>query len=266
MQHYNVVTIPVINTLSSELLSVFTAVESWYRQISHDVCRIRIDVRPCAAIEQIQNSYAQAGGMGVLPCNSQGLVRHVLDSLDYTVVQRLRATDERLMIITGNAFKPHTWRLPNRGIHYSIIPSNASFGAVAHELGHLLFDWPDLDWEKSLGQDCLMSLGAVGSLGRSPSLPCAPLRLTQGWIKPIVIDRSTTVQQINTDKVGIINWQQYKVLVEYRRQHENAYLLVYRCKGKKKQLHPRIIGRIKLTESDNSNSVLGCIATALRSC
>jgi len=265
-QDYTVATIPVIHAPASQQLSVFTAVESWYRQISHNHCRICIDVLPCVVIEHDPNKYAQAGGMGAPPGNSQTLVRHVLDCSDHTIVQRLRAGEDRLMIITGNAFKPHTWRLPNRGIRYSILPSNACFGAIAHELGHLLFDWPDLDWEQSLGQDCLMSLGALGSHGHSPSLPCAPLRLSQDWIKPIVIDRSTTVQQLNTDKVGIVNWQQYRVFVEYRRQHENAYLLIYRCKGKEKHIHPRVIGRMKLTEADNSSSVLGCIATVLRTC
>lgn len=266
MQHYTVATIPVIDTLPSELLSLFTAVESWYRQVSHDICRIRIDLRPCTAIEQNQNSYSQAGGMGSPPGNSQALVRHVLDCSNHDLVQRLRAGGERLMIITGNAFKPHTWRLPNRGIHYTIIPSNASFGAIAHELGHLLFDWPDLDWEKSLGRDCLMSMGAVGNHGRNPSPPCAPLRMNQGWMDPLVIDGATTVKELNTHRIGIVNWRQQSVLVEFRQRYEQAFLLVYTCKGNDKSLRPRIIGRIKLTEADCDTAVLGSVATALRSC
>jgi hypothetical protein len=211
--------------------------------------------------------------MGHPPGNSQRLVK---DALSYTKATSgtLALLAPNLLVLSNNKMKPHTWHLRNGGSYlenglwcrrYAIIPANATLGMTAHELGHLLFDWPDLAWEKSLGEDCLMSPGASANSGKDPSPSCAPLRVNQGWIDPLAINGSTTVQALYAEKIGRLDWQQHNVFVEYRKQHESTSLLVYSCKGKQKRNHPKTIGRIRLTDADDTNSVLGPIAPKLRS-
>ncbi|MCI0508187.1 MAG: hypothetical protein L0Z73_19085 [Gammaproteobacteria bacterium] len=263
MQSYKVVTIALDNVPSPEWRSLLKGIEIWFANISRNLCCIGFDILPYVALGVNQYYFTPAGGMGAPPRNSQTLIKHVLDCLDATVVQQFEHTEKHLLVIANYAFKSHTWHLHNRGLRYSIVPSNATFGAVAHELGHLLFDWPDLDWEKSLGEDCLMSLGALRYNG-TPALPCAPLRVKQGWIDPIVVDQLTTVQDLSIKQIGTINWQRHNVLVEYRVRKETACLLIYSNKYEGKLFHPKIIGRIPVTNSDGRNLVLGLIAPKLR--
>jgi hypothetical protein len=274
-KHYDIAVLPVIQDVSPNCLAEqLDLVKQWYRNISRGNCRLSFQLLPVAQLNYPLNHYAVSGGMGHPPRNSQRLVR---DALLYMKAAHgsLALLAPNLLVLSNDKIKPHTWHLRNGGHHlengrwcrrYAIIPANATLGMTAHELGHLLFDWPDLAWEKSLGEACLMARGATRSSGRSPSPPCAPLRVGQGWIDPIAINYSTTVEELATEKIGIVNWQQNNVFVEYRSRHERANLLVYTCKGQKKRLHPKIIGCIRLTDADHTNSVLGLIAPKLRSC
>src|ERR1051325_4592886 len=74
-------------------------------------------------------------------------------------------------------------------------------GVWCHELGHLLFNWPDLtEGTTSSGEPithtwCLMSSGGWNGTnagmpaGFSPAHPCAPLKIRQGWITPQTISQ-----------------------------------------------------------------------------
>lgn len=75
----------------------------------------------------------------------------------------------------------------------------ATIGIMAHELGHLTFNWPDLyDTDRSsdgIGAFCLMSSGSWGAIpgalsGTSPVYPNAWLRDKAGWVEPVVLDGS----------------------------------------------------------------------------
>lgn len=68
---------------------------------------------------------------------------------------------------------------------YLTIPEDARIGVSAHELGHLLFGWPDLyDTDGSsegVGNWCLMGGGSWNNLGDTPAHPSAWFKLNQGW-------------------------------------------------------------------------------------
>ncbi|KAF2179017.1 M6 metalloprotease [Zopfia rhizophila CBS 207.26] len=69
------------------------------------------------------------------------------------------------------------------------IPEDAKIGVSAHEIGHLVFGWPDLyDTDNSsagIGNWCVMSYGSWGGGGDRPVHPSAWCKATQGWIDVI---------------------------------------------------------------------------------
>jgi immune inhibitor A len=86
----------------------------------------------------------------------------------------------------------HKWVLSQRltldAVHlyaYLTVPEDGRLGVFAHELGHLLFQWPDLydtDYSSAgLGNWCIMAGGSWNNGGDTPALPCAWCKLAQGW-------------------------------------------------------------------------------------
>jgi immune inhibitor A len=69
---------------------------------------------------------------------------------------------------------------------YLTVPEDAKIGVCCHELGHLLFGWPDLydtDYSSSgLGQWCLMAGGSWNGNGEVPAHPSAWCKAAQGWV------------------------------------------------------------------------------------
>lgn len=69
---------------------------------------------------------------------------------------------------------------------YLTVPEDAKIGVCAHELGHLLFGWPDLyDTDRSsngIGNWCLMAGGTWNGGGDRPAHPSAWCKAHQGWV------------------------------------------------------------------------------------
>ncbi|HJU40631.1 MAG TPA: M6 family metalloprotease domain-containing protein [Tahibacter sp.] len=69
---------------------------------------------------------------------------------------------------------------------YLTIPEDARIGVSAHELGHLLFGFPDLYDEDStsegVGNWCLMGGGSWNGGGDTPAHPSAWCKANQGWV------------------------------------------------------------------------------------
>jgi immune inhibitor A len=104
---------------------------------------------------------------------------------------------------TGDIWS-HKWVLPSAysadgtNIYaYLTIPEDARIGVSAHELGHLLFGWPDLydtDYSSAgIGDWCLMAGGSWGGGGDIPVHPSAWCKLNQGWANAVVPTTNATV-------------------------------------------------------------------------
>ncbi|MFI5681685.1 M6 family metalloprotease domain-containing protein [Streptomyces cellulosae] len=90
----------------------------------------------------------------------------------------------------------HKWVLPSaynadgaRIYGYLTIPEDAKIGVCAHELGHLLFGFPDLydidGSSEGVGDWCLMGGGSWGGGGDIPTHPSAWCKVQQGWAKAV---------------------------------------------------------------------------------
>jgi len=126
----------------------------------------------------------------------------------------------------------HKWVLPNvfstdhtNLYAYLTVPEDCKLGVCAHELGHLLFGFPDLydtDYtSEGVGNWCLMGGGSWNDRGNTPAHPCAWCKMQQGW--------AMVINQVkNEDKVKIDPVQKSKTV--YRLWKEglpgNEYFLV----------------------------------------
>ena len=103
----------------------------------------------------------------------------------------------RLLLVADGPFHPHCWRLPpEQGGSYALLPTSASAGIAAHELGHLLLGWSDAPWA---GRYCLMGSGARST---PPAPPRASLRLEAGWDTQLTADAATTAGQLGVARHG----------------------------------------------------------------
>ncbi|MCX5521354.1 M6 family metalloprotease domain-containing protein [Streptomyces bobili] len=77
---------------------------------------------------------------------------------------------------------------------YLTISEEARIGVCAHELGHLLFGFPDLydtdDSSEGVGSWCLMGSGSWGGGGDIPTHPSAWCKVNQGWATTKIVTNS----------------------------------------------------------------------------
>jgi immune inhibitor A len=116
---------------------------------------------------------------------------------------------------TGNSrdIWSHKWTLPSamaadgKQIYaYLTIPQDARLGVCAHELGHLLFGFPDLydtdDSSEGIGNWCLMAGGSWNGGGDIPAHPSAWCKANQGWVSINNVTGSGTlsIQDVKTSR------------------------------------------------------------------
>src|SRR4051812_3472227 len=107
----------------------------------------------------------------------------------------------------------HKWVLPEeydadgtKIYAYLTIPENAKLGVAAHELGHLLFGFPDLydiDYtSEGIGDWCLMSGGSWNGGGDTPAHPSAGCKAQQGWVdvENVTADATLTLTDVKTTR------------------------------------------------------------------
>ncbi|KAF2016667.1 M6 metalloprotease [Aaosphaeria arxii CBS 175.79] len=126
----------------------------------------------------------------------------------YVVVHAGRAADE-----TGNKNDIWSikWTLPNErqvnGVKvygFLSVAEDAKCGVCAHEIGHLVFGWPDLydtDYSSAgIGSWCLMSFGSWGGGGYRPVHPSAWCKASQGWIETVneTENRQVTLKDVKS--------------------------------------------------------------------
>ncbi len=114
----------------------------------------------------------------------------------------------------------HKWVLPNeRSVDstkifaYLTIPEDAKLGVTAHELGHLVFGWPDLydtdNTSEGIGNWCLMASGSWGLGGDRPTHPSAWCKSTQGWVNVIsqTNNADVTINDVKTSRTAYRLWK-----------------------------------------------------------
>jgi immune inhibitor A len=133
--------------------------------------------------------------------------------------------------VTGNVnhIWSHKWVLAGspyvadgtRIYAYLTVPEDARIGVCSHELGHLLFGWPDLydtDYSSSgLGNWCLMAGGSWNGDGEIPAHPSAWCKVSQGWVS--VVNQASNaivrVADVKDERVVYRLWKNGMVGREY---------------------------------------------------
>jgi immune inhibitor A len=104
---------------------------------------------------------------------------------------------------------------------YLTIPEDAKIGVCAHELGHLLFGFPDLydidNSSEGVGNWCLMGGGSWNGGGDVPAHPSAWCKIQQGWASETnVTSRGTvTFADIKSGKTAHRLWHEGQQGSEY---------------------------------------------------
>ena len=144
---------------------------------------------------------------------------------------------------------------------YLTVPEDAKLGVCAHELGHLLFGFPDLydtDYSSNgIGNWCLMAGGSWLGGGDKPAHPSAWCKCQQGWTTPVNVTANgkQTITDVKSSQKVLRLWRNGTAgkeyfLVEHRgRTGDDALLpggglLVWHIddavEGTTNETHPRV--------------------------
>jgi immune inhibitor A len=139
----------------------------------------------------------------------------------------------------------HKWLFPKvykadttKVYAYLTVPEDCSLGVCAHELGHLLFGFPDLydsDYtSEGLGEFCLMASGSWNNKGKTPAHPCAWCKSQQNWVETVVVNsnqKAAIIDDVKKSKKVYKLWKDGSNSKEY-------FLFENRLKSKYDQYLP----------------------------
>lgn len=221
------------------------SVRDYYREVTNNLIDIQGDVVGPYRLPQTVKAYAHgAAGTGLVLPNAQTMARDAVitadPNVDFTPYDNdgNGYVDAFIVIhagpggeVTGNSddIWSHKWTLDG-GAHtvdrtkvyaYLTVPEDCKIGVCAHELGHLLFGFPDLydtDYtSEGIGNWCLMAGGSWGGGGDKPVHPCAWCKANQGWV---TVDNrksngSVDVADVKTSKTVYRLWKNGATGSEY---------------------------------------------------
>ena len=120
----------------------------------------------------------------------------------------------------GNDIWSHKWTLNSaqtadstKVFGYLTIPEDARIGVCAHELGHLLFGFPDLydtdGTSEGIGNWCLMAGGSWNGGGNTPAHPSAWCKVNQGWaaVSNVTANGNVTVSDVKSSRQVFRLWR-----------------------------------------------------------
>lgn len=186
------------------------SVKEYFTEVTHNLVNITGEVVGPYRLPQTLATYANgASGIGSASPNARNMARDAAVAADPDVNFGPYDNDgdgfvDAFIVIhagpggevTGspNDIWSHKWVLSGgeyvadtaRIFAYLTVPEDARIGVCCHELGHLLFGWPDLyDTDGSsegLGNWCLMAGGSWNGGGNVPAHPSAWCKADQGWV------------------------------------------------------------------------------------
>lgn len=144
---------------------------------------------------------------------------------------------------------------------YLTVPEDSKIGVCCHEIGHLVFGWPDLyDTDGSsegLGNWCLMAGGSWNGGGDVPAHPSAWCKVNQGWVSVVnqTTNQTVSIADVKTGQTVYRLWKDGGPGNEYflvENRQKSAYdhmlpgpgLLVYHIDeavgGNANEAHPQV--------------------------
>jgi len=204
------------------------SVREYYAEVTNGLIDIQGDVVGPFRLPQTLVAYAHgASGMGGAAPNAQTMAKDALLAANPTVNFTPYDNDGNgfvdafIVIHAGTGAETnnnpadiwsHKWTVAGgaqtvdstKVFAYLTVPEDCKIGVCAHELGHLLFGFPDLydtdGTSEGIGNWCLMAAGSWGGGGDNPVHPSAWCKANQGWAA--VVNRTTNgsvaVQDVKT--------------------------------------------------------------------
>ncbi len=206
------------------------SVRDYFREVTHGLVDIQGEVAGPFRLPKKLSEYAHgASGLGTTAPNAQTMAKDALTLANPTVNftpydnDGNGFVDAYIVIHAGTGAETnsnpgdiwsHKWVLPGgaqtvdatKVFAYLTVPEDCKIGVCAHEIGHLLFGFPDLyDTDNSsegIGNWCLMASGSWGGGGDAPTHPSAWCKANQGWVS---VDNRTTNATISIPDVKTSN-------------------------------------------------------------
>ena len=185
------------------------SVREYYADVTRGLVNIQGQVVGPFRMPKKLSEYAHgASGTGAALPNARTLARDAVVAADASVNFGLYDNDGNGYVdafivvhagpgaeVTGSSgdIWSHKWTLDGGAMNvdgtkvfaYLTVPEDSNIGVCCHELGHLLFGFPDLydtDYtSEGIGNWCLMAGGSWGGSGNTPTHPSAWCKANQGW-------------------------------------------------------------------------------------
>lgn len=213
------------------------SVREYYSDVTHGLIDLQGDVVGPLRLPKTIKSYANgASGMSSATPNAQTMAFDSVTAADPTVDFTPYDNDGNgfvdafIVIHAGRGAEEtgseddiwsHKWVLAGgaRAVDrtkiyaYLTVPEDCKIGVCAHELGHLLFGFPDLyDTDSSsegIGNWCLMAAGSWGGGGDVPVHPSAWCKANQGWVtvKTVATNGPATLADVKTSQTVLRLWK-----------------------------------------------------------
>lgn len=236
------------------------SVRDYYREVSHNIVDIVGEVVGPFQMPKKLVDYAHgASGIGEVEPNARTMARAAVAAADPSVNFALYDNDgngyvDAFIVIhagpgaeqTGSTddIWSHKWVLSGgpyagdgkRIFAYLTVPEDCKVGVCCHELGHLLFGWPDLydtDYSSAgIGNWCLMAGGSWNGNGDTPAHPSAWCKAAQRWITVVNqrLNQTVRIGDVKTSYKAYRLWkngaasQEYFLVENRQRQKFDAKL------------------------------------------
>lgn len=186
------------------------SVKEYFDEVTHGLVEIAGEVVGPYTLPLSLTEYAHgASGTGAIQPNARTMAKHAAEAanpeVDFSIYDNNQDNYVDAFIVlhagkgaevTGsvNDIWSHKWVLPGGDFNadgtriyaYLTVPEDAKIGVCCHELGHLLFGFPDLydtDYSsEGVGNWCIMGGGSWLGGGEVPAHFSAWCKLQQGWV------------------------------------------------------------------------------------